>query len=120
MVNKFGRKNSPVNADKILEDMMEKMTRCPTHPGLIFRIQILEENAISVTKAAKALGVSRTTMSNFCHGHIPCSGDLAQRIALATDSNVGLWINLQANYDAWQAEHGEQPVVEKLILNSAA
>jgi len=99
---------------------MEKMTRCPTHPGLIFRIQILEENAISVTKAAKALGVSRTTMSNFCHGHIPCSGDLAQRIALATDSNVGLWINLQANYDAWQAEHGEQPVVEKLILNSAA
>lgn len=99
---------------------MEKMTRCPNHPGLVFRSQILEEHGISVTKAAKALGVSRTTMSNFCHGHIPCSADLAQRIALATDSNVALWINLQANYDAWQAEHGEQPKVEKLILNSAA
>lgn len=94
---------------------MEKMSRCPTHPGVVFRVNILEQHGISITRAAKALGLSRTTMSNFCHGHTPCTVEIAQRIALSIDSNVAVWINLQANYDAWFAENGEQPVVEKLL-----
>lgn len=99
---------------------MEKMNRCPTHPGVLFRIQILEENEITISAAAKALGVSRQTMSNFCNGHIPCSPEMAQRIALAIDSNVGVWINLQAKYDAWHAENGEKPLVTKLPIKEAA
>lgn len=94
---------------------MEKMTRCPTHPGVVFRVNILEEHGISVTRAAKALRVSRTTMSNFCNGHTPCTPEIAQRIALSINSNVSVWINLQANYDAWFAENGEKPQVEKLL-----
>lgn len=94
---------------------MEKITRCPTHPGVVFRVNILEENGISITRAAKALGLSRTTMSNFCHGHTPCTSEIAQRIALSIDSNVAVWINLQANYDAWFAENKEKPHVEKLL-----
>ncbi|WP_337840823.1 HigA family addiction module antitoxin [Rheinheimera sp.] len=98
---------------------MEQMTRCPTHPGVVFRVTILEEHGISVTRAAKALGLSRTTMSNFCHGHTPCTVEIAQRIALSIDSNVAVWINLQAHYDAWLAEHAEKPVVEKLLEPAA-
>lgn len=94
---------------------MEKITRCPTHPGVVFRVNILEEHGISVTRAAKALGLSRTTMSKFCHGHTPCTPEIAQRIALSIDSNVAVWINLQANYDAWFAENSEKPQVEKLV-----
>ena len=94
---------------------MDKMTRCPTHPGVVFRVNILEEHGISITRAAKALGLSRTTMSNFCHGHTPCTPEIAQRVALSIDSNVAVWINLQANYDAWFAENSEKPVVEKLL-----
>ena len=97
---------------------MEKMTRCPTHPGVFFRIQILEENGISISRAAKALGLSRQTVSNLCNGHTPCTPDIAVRIACAIDSNVGFWVNMQANYDSWIAENGEKPHVEKL-LNAA-
>jgi antitoxin HigA-1 len=95
------------------------MTRRPTHPGVVFRVTILEEHGISVTAAAKALGLSRVTMSKFCHGHTPCTPDIAQRIALSIDSNVGLWINLQANYDAWLAENREKPHVAKLLPAAA-
>jgi addiction module HigA family antidote len=98
---------------------MEKMTRCPTHPGVVFRVTILEEHGISITKAAKALGLSRTTMSNFCNGHTPCTPEIAQRIALSIDSNVAVWINLQAHYDAWFAENREKPHVEKLLTTAA-
>jgi addiction module HigA family antidote len=98
---------------------MEKMTRSPTHPGLVFKTTVLEENNITVSKAAVALGLSRTTMSKFCNGRTPCRPDIAQRIALSIGSNVALWINLQANYDAWFAENSEKPHVEKL-LNFAA
>lgn len=95
--------------------MKTKMTRNPIHPGIVFRTQVLEENKISVSRAARALGLSRTTMSNFCNGHTPCTPEIAQRIALSIDSNVAVWINLQANYDAWIAENKQKPVVEKLI-----
>ena len=94
---------------------MENMSRCPTHPGVVFRVRILEEHSISVTRAARALGLSRTTMSNFCNGHTPCTPGIAQRIALSTNSSVGLWINLQANYDTWLAENAEKPKVSKLL-----
>jgi addiction module HigA family antidote len=98
---------------------MEKMTRCPSHPGVIFKLDVLDENQITVSKAAKVLGLSRTTMSKFCNGHTPCTPDIAQRIALSIDSNVAVWINLQANYDAWLAENSERPHVEKLLSTTA-
>ena len=98
---------------------MEKMTRCPTHPGLVFKTTVLDENNITVSKAAEALGLSRTTMSRFCNGRTPCTPEIAQRIAFSIDSNVAVWINLQASYDAWFAENNKKPHVQKL-LNVAA
>lgn len=86
----------------------------PTHPGEMFKRRLLDEYKISLTEAAKRLGVSRKHLTNFANGHVSCSVELAQRIAAATGSGVGLWINLQANYDIWQAENQAAPKVEML------
>ncbi|MCD8520653.1 MAG: HigA family addiction module antitoxin [Saccharospirillaceae bacterium] len=83
----------------------------PSHPGLVFKRQVLEGYELSITEAARRLGVSRKHLTNFSNGHVPCSLDLAQRIAAATGSGVAVWINLQANYDTWLAEHTDTPDV---------
>lgn len=93
--------------------MTEKRIRKPTHPGLIFKRQVLERLGLSIQQAAGYLGVSRQTLSRFCNGSLPCTQNLARRIAEATDSNVAVWINLQASVDAWEAEHMEAPAVSK-------
>lgn len=86
----------------------------PSHPGGIFKRQVLAENNLTVTEAAERLGITRKHMSNFCNEHVPCSVDLAQRIAAATGSGVAMWINLQAKYDTWVAEHSEPPKVKAI------
>tara|TARA_R110001583_G_scaffold57852_2_gene172831 strand:- start:9 stop:308 length:300 start_codon:yes stop_codon:yes gene_type:complete len=83
----------------------------PSHPGLVFKRQVLEGYELTITEAANRLGVSRKHLSNFSNGNVSCSLDLAQRIAAATDSGVAVWINLQANYDTWIAENTEKPHV---------
>lgn len=84
----------------------------PSHPGEIFKNQILSRYELSISEAARRLGVSRKHLTNFCNAHVPCSTDLAQRIAAATDSGVAMWINLQAAYDTWSAEHQDAPEVQ--------
>ena len=84
----------------------------PSHPGGVFKRQLLESYELSISEAARRLGVSRKHLTNFCNEHVPCSLDLAQRIAAATGSGVAMWINLQANYDTWIAENSEAPEVK--------
>jgi addiction module HigA family antidote len=87
----------------------------PSHPGEIFKNQILSRYDLSISEAARRLGVSRKHLTNFCNAHVPCSTDLAQRIAVATGSGVAMWINLQAAYDTWAAEHREAPDVQSFL-----
>ena len=105
---------------KIMNKSEEKMIRKPTHPGFIFKRRVLDRLDMSITQAAKYLGVSRTIMSQFCNGHTPCTQGLARRIAEATGSNVAVWINLQSALDTWDAENMETPQVTKFPSQNAA
>lgn len=100
--------------------MTEQRVRKPTHPGLIFKRRVLDRRGMSITDAANHLGLSRQSMSKFCNASARCTQDIARRIAEATGSNVGVWINLQANYDAWEAEHMAAPEVTKFPEPQAA
>ena len=42
------------------------MTRKPVHPGEVFLKDVLEPLGINITDAAKMLGVTRKTLSEFC------------------------------------------------------
>ena len=84
---------------------MRKMERRPTHPGTILKDDYLDTLEISVTAMASILGVSRKTISKILNERGSITPDMALRLSRAFGTTPDLWLNLQKNYDLWQAEH---------------
>ncbi len=59
---------------------------------------------MSVTHAAKALGVSRKTLSSVLNGRAGISPEMAVRLSIAFNTTAESWMNQQLRYDLWQAE----------------
>jgi addiction module HigA family antidote len=76
----------------------------PPHPGEIIKELCLEPLGISVTAAAKALGVSRKTLSALLNGRAGISPEMAVRLSIAFDTSSESWLNQQTQYDLWLAE----------------
>lgn len=76
----------------------------PPHPGLSVRADCLEPLGLSVTKAAKALGVSRQALDNVIHGKAAISPEMAIRLDKAFGGSAETWLRLQAAYDLAQAK----------------
>ncbi|VAW31242.1 Antitoxin HigA [hydrothermal vent metagenome] len=89
----------------------------PPHPGEILKELCLEPLGISITKAAKALGVSRKTLSAILNGRSGISPEMAIRLSLAFDTTPESWLNQQAQFDLWLARHKQQDFkVERLAF----
>jgi addiction module HigA family antidote len=76
----------------------------PPHPGEVLRGLCLEPLGLSVTDAAKALGVSRKTLSAILNRRAGISPEMAVRLSLAFDTTAESWLAQQLQYDLWQAE----------------
>jgi addiction module HigA family antidote len=76
----------------------------PPHPGEVLRDLCLEPLGLSVTAAAKALGVSRKTLSAVLNGHAGISPEMAIRLSIAFDTSAESWLQQQLHYDLWLAE----------------
>ena len=74
----------------------------PTHPGTIIKHDCLDELELSITDAAKVLGVSRPTVSKLVNGHASVSPEMAVRLSKAFGSTPEFWLRLQLNYDLAQ------------------
>ena len=85
----------------------------PPHPGLSVRLNCLEPFALSVTEGAKALGVSRTTLSRLINGQSGVSPAMAIRLAKAFGATPDIWIRMQAAYDLAQARRHENAIKVK-------
>ncbi len=84
---------------------MQEMKRQPTHPGVIIKEDYLKPLSKTITGMADILGVSRKTLSKIINTRGTITPDMALRLAMAFDTSPDLWMNLQKNYDLWQAEH---------------
>ena len=80
----------------------------PPHPGEILRQLCIEPLNLSVTEAAKGLGVSRKTLSAILNGRAGISPEMAIRLSLAFGTSAESWLNQQVQYDLWQAEKGRK------------
>ncbi|MFN7098515.1 MAG: HigA family addiction module antitoxin [Gammaproteobacteria bacterium] len=80
------------------------MIKQPVHPGKIVREVCLIATGLTVTQAAKKLGVDRTTFSRLINGHAGISAEMAMRLSLALNTSPTLWMNLQRDYDLWSIE----------------
>ena len=76
----------------------------PTHPGQSIRADCLEPLGLTVTEAAKALGVSRQALNNLLNGQAGISPEMAIRLDKAFGGGADTWLRLQASYDLAQAE----------------
>ncbi len=79
--------------------------RKPTHPGVLLKEEILIPLGMSVTDAAKDLGVSRKNLSELINERISLSPDMAVRIAKATNTSAESWLGMQAKLDIWESEN---------------
>ncbi len=85
--------------------------RKPTHPGVIIKEDILKPLNLTVTDAAKDLGVTRKTLSELLNEKSSLSPDMAVRIARATNTSPESWMNMQQKLDLWESEHKEFNII---------
>ncbi|HLB41496.1 MAG TPA: HigA family addiction module antitoxin [Gammaproteobacteria bacterium] len=97
------------------------MIHNPKHPGCLVKSFCLEPLGLSVTEAAKALKVSRPTLSKLLNGHINISPEMAVRISVVFSTSDKLWVDLQAGYDLWKAQQKKNKFhLRPLVLHKAA
>ena len=86
--------------------------RKPTHPGEVLREDIIKPLGLTVTDAAKCLGVTRKTLSALINCKASVSPEMAVRIAKATRTSPESWLYMQAKLDLWLAERKPTEVEE--------
>lgn len=79
------------------------MMKNPPHPGLSVRHDCLDPLGLSVTEAARRLGVSRKQLSDVLNGRSGISPEMAIRFDKAFGGGADTWLRLQAAYDLAQA-----------------
>lgn len=102
---------------------MRKITRRPMHPGIIIKEDYLLPLSISITDMAGALGISRKTLSKIINEKAAVTTDMALRLSRAFDTTPDFWLNLQKNFDLWQAETQSKewkkvkPISQRILHN---
>ncbi len=73
----------------------------PAHPGFVIKNE-LEELGLSVSEAAKRLGVSRQQLHNIIAGKSAVTAEMALRLELGLGGTARLWLTMQGNHDLAQ------------------
>jgi addiction module HigA family antidote len=84
--------------------MVKMIMYNPPHPGEIIKEAYLEPLGLTVTDAARALKVTRKTLSAIINGRVGISSAMAIRLSKAFNTTPQLWLNIQQSYDLWQAQ----------------
>ena len=90
----------------------------PPHPGEVIRELCLQPLGISVTDAAKGLGVTRKALSELLNGKSGVSPSMAMRLAIAFDTSPESWLNMQQQYDLYRAR--KNPALRRVKKFKAA
>jgi antitoxin HigA-1 len=78
------------------------MMKNPPHPGGLVLRQCIEPLGLTVTSAARALGVTRTTLSELVNEKRGISPEMAVRLAKVFGGSAESWLKQQAYYDVAQ------------------
>jgi addiction module HigA family antidote len=88
--------------------MERKNALPPVHPGEILKEDVLPSVGISVTAAAKALGVSRQMLHDILGGRKPLSAIMCLKVSRLFGGSPEVWMRLQAGYDLKKAERNKK------------
>ena len=82
----------------------------PPHPGHSIKDACLDPLNLSVTEAARVLGIARHTLSRVLNGHAGISPEMAIRLEKAGWSYADHWLRLQAAHDLARARLHEREI----------
>ena len=82
----------------------------PVHPGRVVRHDCLEPLGLSVTAAARVLGVTRQALNNLVNGKAGISPEMAIRLSKAFGSTAEPWLRMQVAYDLAAARKKESKI----------
>jgi antitoxin HigA-1 len=87
----------------------------PPHPGLSVRHDCIEPLDLTITEAAKILGVTRQALNNLVNAKSGISADMAIRLDKAFGGGAETWLRLQLAYDLAQARRHEGEIKVKAV-----
>jgi addiction module HigA family antidote len=73
--------------------------KTPCHPGEIIREDVLAPLDLTVTQAAKVLGVTRQALSNMLNERTPLTAEMALHVEKAFGPKMEHLMRMQLNYD---------------------
>ncbi|CAN5514807.1 HigA family addiction module antitoxin [soil metagenome] len=79
-------------------DYIMRMAK-PSHPGPLIRTQIVDAHGLSVTDAAKVLGVTRPALSALLNGRAALSAEMALRVEKAFGVSMDTLLRMQTSYE---------------------
>ena len=91
---------------------MMRMAR-PAHPGQFIRMEVIEPLDLSVTQAAKVLGVNRADLSALLNGRAALSPDMALRIEKAFGPKMDTLLRMQTAYEIAETRDREADIKVK-------
>ena len=88
----------------------------PPHPGLSVRHDCIEPLDLTITEAAKILGVTRQALNNLVNSKSGISPEMAIRLDKAFGGGAETWLRLQMAYDLAQARQHEGEIKVKRVV----
>ena len=90
------------------------LKRSPVHPGEVLREDVLPTLRLSVSEAARRLGVSRQQLHRILACTHPITTDMALRIGKFVGNGPELWLRMQQAYDLWHVERRMEDELSKI------
>ena len=86
----------------------------PVHPGEILKEDVLPALRLSVSEAARQLGVSRQTLHRVLAGTHGVTAEMALRLGKLCGNGPNLWLRMQQRYDLWYAQQRLRKEIKKI------
>ena|ERR1700722_2854231 len=97
-----------------------RVERQPTHPGAILREDVMPALGISISEAARQLGVTRQTLHRVMAEKVSITPAMAARLGRFCGNGPGLWLRMQQAYDLWRAERELRAELERIPVHRAS
>lgn len=85
----------------------------PAHPGQFIRMEVIEPLNLSITQAARILGVTRPALSAVLNGRAALSPAMALRVEKAFGPQMDTLLRMQTAYEIAEARDREDEIKVK-------
>jgi addiction module HigA family antidote len=89
------------------------MIHSPAHPGRVLHEEFVALG-ISISQAAKDLGVSRQILSGILNARRPITPEMAVRIGHYIGNGASIWARMQVAHDLFEAEQAMKSKLKRI------